>query len=170
MYLHQRKVLCSAVENIIVSYSVTKQLNDAVTELETAIQRIVKQNKTFPRAYSSIDGLLKQYIYWLNTGFTKASSVEFDGTKLKSTAHNLINEYHSHAITLSSEPYKEPVLNALFKALANKDYETAQKSLDSLDAEFEKKKKSISFAYIWLPPIATIIGAIITAVLTAVLQ
>lgn len=160
------KRLYCALENTLISYFESNNFDYAMAELELIIQRTIKPNKYFPLACYSVDGLLRQYIYWLNVGCIHTKT---DITKLKSTAHSLIEQYRAKSFTSESQLYEEPLLNEVSKSLAKKDFEGTQKTLVELDAKITKERKRSKAIYIWMPPAATIVGTIAAAIISSLL-
>lgn len=166
-FFYFRKKLYCALENTLVSYSKSQDFENTMAELESIIQHIIKPNKDFSTSCYSISGLLKQYVYWLNIGRIHP---KVDITELKSISHHLVDEYYAKSFTSEIQLYEEPLLNEVSKSLAKKDFEGIQNSLALLDAKIAKERKKSKTIYIWLPPVATIIGTIIAAIISSLLQ
>jgi len=161
------KRLYCALENSLISYFESKDFDHAMAELELIIQHIIKPNKYFSLTCYSVDGLLRQYIYWLNIGRIHTKT---DITKLKSTAHSLIEQYRAKSFTSEALLYKEPLLNEVSKSLAKKDFEGIQKTLVELDTKIAKERKRSKAIYIWLPPAATIVGTVAAAIISSLFK
>lgn len=165
LYRWYVKRLFLALENVAISYSKSNNFDHAVSELESVIEMIVRRNKNFPVECRSIGGLLTYYIHCLNTGKVTRISSDTNIIELKSTAHDLINKYKTVPFSSETKLYCEPLVNEIAKSLAAKDMENGQRQLSELDAQILKLRKRGKFTYTWLPPIATIIGAVVAAIL-----
>lgn len=168
LLLHRlrKKRLCQALIKIIISYSENKSFDNTMAELEFVIQTIIKNDKKFPQSCRVPSGLLKQYIYWLNIDVAQAPD-SAACIALKEAAHELIRQYNNTPYSSEANLYNEPLINTVSQHISKHEWENTNKCLTDLDIMIDKERKKASFVRNWVPPISTILGAIITAVLTA---
>ena len=169
MWRWHKKDVCIALQNIMISYSVSSNFTNAISEVESIIKSIVATDKNFPSKCRSVVGLLTQYIQWLNLGKTPAISSETNITELKNTAHTLISKYKAEPISSEMQLYDEPLLNDLIKSIAAKDFEMGQKCIDELSLKISGIQKKSNRTYVWLSAAATIVGAVLSTVISKIL-
>ena len=169
-YHHKFKSLCRSIEQILISFSSNHKFENAMTEIDHTILTIVKSDKHFPKTCHSIGGLLLQYIYWINTDRARLKLNERTPTEIKETAHELITLYKTTPFSSESDLNDEPLLNTIAQSIDKKDLVSAQKYILELDQKISKERKKDKFLQYHLPTIASIVSAIISALLTSLLS
>lgn len=171
-WLHrlQFKSLCKSLENIIFSFTKSKNFECTMTEQEKVILEIVKPNKGFPKACRTISGLLQQYIYWLNTERFVPTSKKISFVELKEGTYELIKLYKSSAFASDADMYDESLLNAISKSIDKRDFDAAKNEMAELDAQITKNKKKHAVLQFWLPHLVALISAVAAAIISKMID